>query len=102
MVGPYHGGMATTMIKSTYSLDVETVRTLEALASRWNVSKSEVLRRAVRTAAAEDRGGAAGPLAALRQLQADVVEDGVDIDRWVRDVRAERLAWTTPPDALEE
>ena len=93
--------MATTRIKSTYSLDVETVRTLEALASRWNVSKSEVLRRAVRTAAAEDRGGAAGPLAALRQLQAGVLEDGVDIERWVRDVRAERRAWTTPPAAVE-
>lgn len=94
--------MAATKIKCTYSLDVETVRTLEALASRWNVSKSEVLRRAVRTAAAEDRGGAAGPLAALRQLQADVLEDGVDIERWVRDVRAERRARTTPPRAVEE
>lgn len=94
--------MATTMIKSTYSLDVETVRTLEALAARWNVSKSEVLRRAVRTAAAEDGAGAGGPLAALRQLQADVREDGVDIDRWVRDVRAERRAWTTPPRGVEE
>ena len=102
MVGPYHLGMATTTIKSTYSLDVETVRTLEALASRWNVSKSEVLRRAVRTAAAEDRGGAAGPLAALRRLQADVLEDGVAIERWMRDVRAERRAWTTPPRAAEE
>ena len=38
--------MAVTTIKSTYSLDVETVRTLETLACRWNVSKSEVLRRA--------------------------------------------------------
>ncbi len=94
--------MATTTIKSTYSLDVETVRTLEALASRWNVSKSEVLRRAVRTAAAEDRGGAAGPLAALRQLQAGVLDDGVDIDRWVRDVSAERRAWATPSRAVEE
>ena len=94
--------MATTTIKSTYSLDVETVRTLEALASRWNVSKSEVLRRAIRTAAAEDRDAAGGPLAALRQLQADVREDGVDIERWVRDVRAERRAWTTAPHPERE
>ncbi|WP_419936763.1 ribbon-helix-helix protein, CopG family [Candidatus Palauibacter sp.] len=89
--------MATTTIKSTYSLDVETVRILEALASRWNVSKSEVLRRAIRTASAEETGGAGGPLAALRQLQADVMEDGVDIERWVRDVRAERRAWAMAP-----
>lgn len=30
--------MATATIKSTYSLDVETVRALEGLARRWNVS----------------------------------------------------------------
>lgn len=37
------GNMATMTIKSTYSLDVGTVRTLEELARRWNVSKSEAL-----------------------------------------------------------
>lgn len=40
--------MATQMVKTTYALDVETVRTLEDLARRWNVSKSEALRRAIR------------------------------------------------------
>ncbi len=89
------------MIESTYSLDVETVQTLKAPAARWNVSKSEVLHRTVRTAAAEDESGAAEPLAALRQLQAGVMEDGVDIERWVRDVRAERRARMKPPDAVE-
>ena len=43
--------MAIPKIKSTYSLDVETVRTLESLARRWNVSKTEVVRRAIRAAA---------------------------------------------------
>ena len=47
-------GMAITTIKSTYSLDVETVRMLESLARRWNVSKSEVLRRAIRSAARDE------------------------------------------------
>ena len=36
--------MAETIIKSTYSLDVESVRALEELARHWAVSKSEVLR----------------------------------------------------------
>ncbi len=64
MIKAVPSSMATTTIKSTYSLDVETVRTLETLAARWNVSKSEVLRCAIRTAAAEDGGGAGGSLAA--------------------------------------
>jgi len=41
--------MATPTVKTTYSLDLETVRTLEALARRWNVS--EALRRAIRATA---------------------------------------------------
>ena len=40
--------MAIKTIKSTYSLDVEFVRALEALVQRWKVSKSEVSRRAIR------------------------------------------------------
>jgi hypothetical protein len=39
--------MATTTVKSTYSLDVDTVRELDAVARRWRVSKSEALRRAI-------------------------------------------------------
>ena len=46
--------MATPTIKSTYSLDVESVRALDDLARRWQVSKSEALRRAIRRA--EQRG----------------------------------------------
>jgi hypothetical protein len=42
--------MAIPKIKATYSLDVETVETLEDLARRWNVTKSEALRRAIRAA----------------------------------------------------
>src|SRR5437870_291443 len=45
--------MAITTIKSTYALDVATVRALEGLARRWNVSKSEALRRAVRVASGQ-------------------------------------------------
>lgn len=44
-------GMATTAIKTTYSLDVETVAALDRMARERNVSKSEALRRAIRVAA---------------------------------------------------
>ena len=84
--------MAITTIKSTYSLDVETVRTLESLARRWDVSKSEVLRRAIRAAAEEKSPRAKRKLEALRQLQASVKRRGVDLTAWEREVRAERRA----------
>ncbi len=77
--------MATTTIKSTYSLDVETVRTLEAIARRWNVSKSEALRRAIRGAADREPPEETG---ALEALDLDAESAG----RWEKQSRAERKA----------
>ena len=84
--------MAATTIKSTYALDVESVRALDELARRWRVSKSEALRRAIRSEA--DRRPAAGSdaLRALDQLQAAVRARGIDIARWERNTQAERRA----------
>ena len=84
--------MAVTTIKSTYSLDVETVRTLEALARRWNVPKTEVLRRAIRAAAREESPVERSALESLRLLQASVKARGVDLKRWERELRTERRA----------
>ena len=77
-------------IKSTYSLDVESVRALEALAQRWNVSKSEVLRRAIRMAATGGESGEGAALAALGRVQASLRERKVDVPQWARDQKAER------------
>lgn len=84
--------MATTTIKSTYALDVETVRALDGIARRWNVSKSEALRRAIRSAAAgaEPEGSAA--LRALDRLQEKLELSAADRRRWERETLAERRA----------
>ena len=85
--------MAITTIKSTYSLDVDSVRTLGTLAERWNVSKSEVIRRALRIAVMTgDHGDDEVALDALTRLQDSVRERGVDLAVWGRDLRAERAA----------
>jgi len=84
--------MAIPRIKSTYSLDAETVRTLESLARSWNVPKTEVLRRAIRAAAKEESAGERSALESLRLLQASVKARGVDLKCWERDLRAERRA----------
>ena len=82
--------MAVTTIKSTYSLDVESMRTLEKLAQRWKVSKSEVLRRAIGIAAIGGISSDGGALGALDQLQASLRSRRVKLVQWERDLKAER------------
>ena len=84
--------MAMMTIKSTYSLDVESVRVLKALAQRWNVSKSEVLRRAIRIAATGGEPGESASLGTLDRLQASLRERKVDVPQWAREQKAERHA----------
>jgi hypothetical protein len=85
--------MAITTIKSTYALDVETVRALERMAQRWKVSKSEALRRAIRAAAGEGLGGSTPALEALDRLQRSLDLTPARARAWARKTRAERLAW---------
>lgn len=84
--------MAILAVKSTYSLDVESIRTLEKLAQCWNVSKSEVLRRAIRIAAMGGNPGDGATLKALDRLQATVRTRKVNLARWERDLKVERRA----------
>ena len=86
--------MATQTIKSTYSLDVESVNALEALAQRWKVSKSEVLRRAIRRVAMEREPESSTALSALDQLQASLRKRKVNVTQWARTLNAERQAAT--------
>ena len=84
--------MAISTIKSTYSLDIESVRVLEALAQRWKVSKSEVLRRAIRLAAAGGYEEYDSKLNALDQLQSCVRERRIDLSKWANEIKSERQA----------
>jgi hypothetical protein len=93
MVWPYHAGMATQTIKTTYALDVETVRTLERVARRWGVSRSEALRRAIRVAA-RDTGPASDAIVALDALQRSLGLSATATRAWASRVRAERRAST--------
>ena len=82
--------MATPTIKSTYSLDVETVRTLEALAQRWNVSKSKALQRSILAAAQQQPPADREALDALDRLQSSLNLDETNAMDWERDQRQER------------
>jgi len=92
--------MASTTIKSTYSLDVETVRELDAIARRWKVSKSEALRRAVH-AAAKAKSPVGADVEALRALDTLQSSLGLTADgcaKWETAVRRERRASSERPD----
>ena len=84
--------MAITTKKSTYTLDVESVRALEALSQYWNVPKSEVLRRAIELAIREESPGKETTLSALDRLQASLRDRQVDVARWAQKLNDERRA----------
>ena len=83
--------MAITSVRSTYSLDMETMKRIDNLARRWNVSKSEVLRRAIRMA--DEQPAVAERVEAFKRLQASMNLTKERADAWVDEIRAERDGW---------
>jgi predicted transcriptional regulator len=80
--------MASATIRSTYALDAETVERLERLARQWSVSKSEALRRAIRSADRQPTTEA--KLAALDDLQTSLGLTDRRAEDWSRRVQHER------------
>lgn len=83
--------MARKTVRSTFALDPETVESLDRLAERWEVSKSEALRRIVEAAARiEEVDAAADAIAALKELQDRLELTPEKTEAWVRETRAIR------------
>jgi len=82
-------------IKSTYALDIATVRTLERIARRWKVSKSEALRRAIRAAGDREAAGGSERLEVLDELQRSMNLSPARAGEWARKTRSERQASST-------
>ncbi|MEO8681897.1 MAG: ribbon-helix-helix protein, CopG family [Vicinamibacterales bacterium] len=80
--------MALPTVKTTYTVDLETKSALDRLAARWEVSKSEALRRAIRQAAGASR--VTDRLAALDALQRRSGLTRNQVSRWSGHVRDER------------
>ena len=91
--------MAITTVRSTYALDVETVRVLDRIAHRWGVSKSEALRRAIRGAEAQKPPAADGALRALDRLQRSLQLTPAKAKAWTARARRERRASATRREA---
>ena len=92
IIWPYWNDMAIPTIKSTYTLDVDTIRALEDMARRLGVSKSEALRRAVRSAAGKEGAEGSDALQALDRLQKSLRLTPAKARAWAHSARKERRA----------
>lgn len=82
--------MAIATVRSTYSLDLDTIQRLEHLAAHWRTSKSGALRRAIQVASEQAHAAGHAKLEALKQLQQRLALDADGVSAWCRDVTAER------------
>lgn len=73
--------------KATFSLDPATIERLNRLAHHWQVSKTEVVRRALNKA---DESATLSPeerIAALHELQRLTKERGINIAKWQQTIK---------------
>ena len=82
--------MAKKKIRSTYSLDVETVRKLDRLAEHWKTSKSGALHRAITAVANQAPQNREDAVKALEELQRRMAAAGVDGEKWAEETRKMR------------
>jgi ribbon-helix-helix CopG family protein len=74
---------------STVSLDAASLARLQTLAQKWQVPKTEALRRLLREAG-EDQEETLSPeekIALLHDLQRRLKEQGVDFEKWKKTIR---------------
>ncbi|MES2440965.1 MAG: ribbon-helix-helix protein, CopG family [Verrucomicrobiota bacterium] len=85
---------ATSLVRTSVSLDTGTLNVLDELAKRWSISKAEVMRRSIRKlkeeADAEDR--LPSPLQALEWLQNGAGLSVAEGENFRADIEAERQA----------
>ena len=84
--------MAKKTIRSTYSLDVGTVRKLDRLAEHWKTSKSGALHRAIIAVANQAPQNREDAIEALEELQRRMAAAGVDCEKWAEETKAMRQA----------
>jgi len=84
---------ASSLKRTSMSLDTDTLETLARLAVKWNTSKSEVIRRSIRYARDRDAQESAksSPADALRWLQANGITKE-HATRMREEIKAEREA----------
>jgi len=91
-----HDGMPIMTHRTTFALDEATADRLRHLASLWQVSQAEVVRRAVAQAEAESVRATPDPIRMLQELHAN--GEGLDAKHakaYLNEVRKDRQRWRT-------
>lgn len=87
-------GMATMTHRTTFARDSDTMRRLKKLASRWQVSQAEVVRRALSQAEARPDVQQPDALARLKKYHAASTLDVSRADAYLAQARADRWRWS--------
>ena len=87
-------------IRVTYAVDRQTVASLDELAKRWGVSKSEAVRRAVRQARerVDAHFSQLSPLEALEYGMRHPSRSQEEAEEWMQETRAIRQSWGEDSD----
>ncbi|TVQ24995.1 MAG: hypothetical protein EA383_09575 [Spirochaetaceae bacterium] len=85
--------MSLSKQRTSFALDSETIELVQFLASQWQVSQAEVVRRAVRIAAAEDQANTTS----LQERLADFWDAGgvcaEQAEQYLSEVYSARQSW---------
>lgn len=87
-------GMALMNYRTTFALDEETISALKKLASKWQVSQAEVVRRAVAQAETRAESDRPNPVELLKALHER--GEGLPLkqaDAYLAQVREDRKKW---------
>jgi len=85
--------MSLSKQRTSFALDSETIQLLQRLSGQWNVSQAEVVRRAVRIAAQEERADTGRLRHRLTKYQNEGRINLEEAERYLGEVAAERAGW---------
>jgi hypothetical protein len=89
----HHDGMQTMQYRTTFAFDCDTMRRLKNLASRWRVSKAEVVRRALSQAESHPVTDTSDPITALKAYHAQGGLDRKKAEAYLCEVHEDRKHW---------
>jgi hypothetical protein len=89
----HHDGMQAMQYRTTFAFDGDSMRRLKNLASRWQVSQAEVVRRALSQAESQPLPDTPDPIAALRAYHVKGGLDRKKAEAYLYEVREDRKHW---------
>lgn len=79
--------------RTSFALDELTAQRIKRLATRWNVSQAEVVRRSVERAEGAGRSPEQDALELLKAYHAKGGLDKSRAEQWIREIDEDRKSW---------